>query len=145
VIGTLDLLGRITAITAPAVIGRARLPDGVTLARRAVGYREVLYRMEHKLERPSAPKLAAANANAVTMVFPAPTGGRYYGRPSPNKPPFIEPGAAITPGMTICMLEVMKTFHRVTYDGAPARVRAVLVADGADVNAGDPLLALEPS
>jgi biotin carboxyl carrier protein len=41
----------------------------------------------------------------------------------------------------------MKTFHRVTYGGAglpdTARVRRVLVADGADVNAGDPLLALE--
>jgi acetyl-CoA carboxylase biotin carboxyl carrier protein len=43
---------------------------------------------------------------------------------------------------------VMKTFHRVTYGGPEvpprARVTALLVADGADVNAGDPLLALEP-
>ena len=47
------------------------------------------------------------------------------------------------PGATVCLLEVMKTFHRVTYGGAPVRVRELLVADGADVNAGDPLLALE--
>jgi biotin carboxyl carrier protein len=31
----------------------------------------------------------------------------------------------------------------VTYDGEPARVREILVADGADVEAGDALLALE--
>ena len=40
----------------------------------------------------------------------------------------------------------MKTFHRVTFSGADmpprAKVREVLVADGDDVNAGDPLLAL---
>jgi len=55
-------------------------------------------------------------------------------------------GAELTPGTTICLLEVMKTFHRVTYGGPglpdTARVRRVLVADGDDVNAGDPLLAL---
>ena len=41
----------------------------------------------------------------------------------------------------------MKTFHRVTYGGPGlperARVRAILIADGADVTAGEPLLALE--
>jgi multidrug efflux pump subunit AcrA (membrane-fusion protein) len=41
----------------------------------------------------------------------------------------------------------MKTFHRVTYGGSNlpdrAKVRAVLVAEGADVTAGDALLALD--
>ena len=54
-------------------------------------------------------------------------------------------GAELHTGATVCLLEVMKTFNRVTYSGAPARVRALLVADGADVNAGDPILALELS
>ncbi|MBL9012811.1 MAG: hypothetical protein JNL83_01465, partial [Myxococcales bacterium] len=53
----------------------------------------------------------------------------------------------LAPGATVCLLEVMKTFHRVTYGGAGvperARVREVLVADGADVTQGDPLLALD--
>jgi len=39
---------------------------------------------------------------------------------------------------------VMKTFNRVLFDGERVRVKAVLVAEGADVNAGDPILALEP-
>ena len=45
----------------------------------------------------------------------------------------------------MCLLEVMKTFNRVTYSGTPARVRELLVAEGADVNAGDPILGLELS
>jgi acetyl-CoA carboxylase biotin carboxyl carrier protein len=81
------------------------------------------------------------------MVFRAPTSGRFYGRSAPDKPPFVAPGAQLAHGATICLLEVMKTFHRVTYGGPglpdTARVRGVLVADGDDVNAGDPLLALE--
>ncbi|MEO7731674.1 MAG: biotin/lipoyl-containing protein, partial [Kofleriaceae bacterium] len=77
----------------------------------------------------------------------APTSGRFYGRSTPDKPPFVVEGAQLVQGATICLLEVMKTFHRVTYGGAglpeTARIRKLLVADGADVNAGDPLLALE--
>ena len=56
----------------------------------------------------------------------------------------VEPGRELAPGSTICLLEVMKTFHRVTYSGDRVRVKQVLVTDGADVNAGEPLLALEP-
>jgi len=76
-------------------------------------------------------------------VFRAPTSGRFYGRPGPGKPAFVTAGSELVPNATICLLEVMKTFHRVTYSGDRARVREVLVEDGADVNAGDPLLALE--
>jgi acetyl-CoA carboxylase biotin carboxyl carrier protein len=88
-----------------------------------------------------------AAASAVTgLVFRAPTSGRFYGRAAPDKPPFVSAGEELAPGATICLLEVMKTFHRVTYGGAGlperARVERVLVADGDDVSAGDPLLAL---
>jgi acetyl-CoA carboxylase biotin carboxyl carrier protein len=91
---------------------------------------------------PAAPAAEAAEA-AGGRVFRAPTSGRFYGRPAPDRPPFVTAGAAIAPGATIGLLEVMKTFTRVTYSGEPARVREVLVPEGADVNAGDPLLALE--
>jgi hypothetical protein len=50
-------------------------------------------------------------------------------------------------GQTVAFLEVMKTFHRVTYGGAglpeAARVTAIAVADDADVGPGDVLLRLE--
>jgi len=86
----------------------------------------------------------ADEAHAVTgLVYRAPTSGRYYSRPTPEKPAFVTVGAELAPGATVCLLEVMKTFNRVTYSGARVRVTELLVADGADVNAGDPLLALE--
>ncbi len=98
---------------------------------------------------------AAADARAKTtaatsgLAVRAPSSGRFYGRPGPGKAAFVNPGDVIQEGHTVCLLEVMKTFHRVTYGGAglppEARVVAVAVADEADVNTGDVLVHVEPT
>ena len=144
VIGELDVLGRITPVIAPRVRGLAVLV-AIGAARRAVGYGDVLLRVV-------AGNLGAVDAAAVEqahaivgLVFRAPTSGRYYSRSSPDKPAFVTVGSELAPGATVCLLEVMKTFNRVTYAGPRVRVTELLVADGADVNSGDPLLALESS
>ena len=153
-IGELVVLGRAAALIAPRSAG-APAAAGIavqlaTTAAHAVGYGDVLVTLDPSLqlgaERPGEPTPAARSA-IHGLVFRAPTSGRFYGRSAPDKPPFVAEGAQLAPGATICLLEVMKTFHRVTYGGADlpptARVTRVLVADGDDVNAGDPLLALE--
>lgn len=144
VIGELEVLGRLIDVVAPQVRGLVRLPAGPTLARQPVSYGDELFRVE-------AGEIAGVEAqteaaHTVTgIVFRAPTSGRFYGRPGPDKPVFVQAGMELAPGTTVCLLEVMKSFHRVTYDGARARVRELLVTDGADVNQGDPLLALDPA
>jgi acetyl-CoA carboxylase biotin carboxyl carrier protein len=54
----------------------------------------------------------------------------------------------VAAGQTVCLLEVMKTFHRVTYGGAGlpdrAKVIAIAIADDADVNPGDVILPRAP-
>jgi acetyl-CoA carboxylase biotin carboxyl carrier protein len=150
-IGAIVVLGRASALVVPR--GTAAPATGIALAlppaTHPVGYGDVLVALDPSLQL-AAGAIAGPAATAATidgMVFPAPTSGRFYGRSAPDKPPFVTEGTQLTTGATICLLEVMKTFHRVTYGGpglpATARVRRVLVADGADVNAGDPLLALE--
>jgi acetyl-CoA carboxylase biotin carboxyl carrier protein len=150
IIGELEILGRTVPVVATKLRGLIQLPPGPVLARRPVSYGDVLVRVSADvalgaLGTQSAN--AAATATTHGLVFRAPTSGRFYGRPTPDKPAFVTPGAEVATGTTVCLLEVMKTFHRVTYGGADvparARVKNVLVADGADVNAGDPLLALE--
>jgi acetyl-CoA carboxylase biotin carboxyl carrier protein len=150
VIGELEMLGRVVRVTAPRTRGLVKLPSGPALARRPVGYGDVLFRIATDVsiggvDDPAAADTVARGPNG--LVFRAPTSGRFYGRPTPDKPPFVQAGAELSTGTTVCLLEVMKTFHRVTYagDDVPprARVREVLVADGADVNQGDALLALE--
>lgn len=154
VLGRLEILGAPYVLLATAqAAGSVRAPVAVAhprLAPRAVDFRDVLVLIDFELVQAAAGMDAAAGADATTspdgLVFRAPTSGRYYGRPAPDKPPFVAVGDELAPGATICLLEVMKTFHRVTYGGAglPERacVRQLLVADGADVTAGEPLLAL---
>ncbi|HUS63967.1 MAG TPA: biotin/lipoyl-containing protein, partial [Kofleriaceae bacterium] len=78
------------------------------------------------------------------LAVRAPSSGRYWGRPAPGKPPFVSVGDELQPGQTVCLLEVMKTFHRVTYggDGLPARGRVATIApaDGDDLAAGDVII-----
>jgi acetyl-CoA carboxylase biotin carboxyl carrier protein len=148
VIGELDVLGHIERIHAPRVRGFARLAADDNDARRAVGYGDVLLVVEAGASVQPEEAAAPAARPSEGLVFRAPSSGRFYLRPTPDRPPFVAAGTELSAGATVCLLEVMKSFHRVTYGGGGvptrARVTAVLVTDGADVNAGDPLLALEP-
>ena len=158
-IGELHRLGRVTQVRAPSHGVVAQVFGGAALE--PVSYAQALLQLDPAggaaagaatgstgnlgggAARPGSNKSRADGA----LLFTAPTSGRFYGRSGPGKPAFVAVGDTISTGTTICLLEVMKTFNRVTYggDGLPdrARVKAVLVADEADVNAGDALLELE--
>jgi acetyl-CoA carboxylase biotin carboxyl carrier protein len=146
VIGELVVLGRASAVVVPrgAATGAA---VRIAAAPHPVGFGERLVEIDPAMQRGGEAVVQAAAATVEGLVFRAPTSGRFYGRSAPDKPAFVEAGTALAPGATVCLLEVMKTFHRVTYGGAgmpeAARVKAVLVKDGDDVNAGDPLISLE--
>ena len=62
--------------------------------------------------------------------------------------PSSESGTILEEGQPIGLIEVMKTFAHVRYAGAGlpprGRVAKVLVEDGAEVGAGDPLIEIEP-
>lgn len=148
VLGTLEVLGQTIELVAPQVAGAVVSLRDPHLARMPVDHGGVLVTIDPRAGATAGEAVAAvAGPQLSGLVFRAPTSGRFYGRPSPDKPVFITAGDELHPGATVCLLEVMKTFHRVTYGGhglpERARVREILVADGADVTAGDPLLALE--
>ena len=138
-VGDLDVLGRVSRVLAPDGAAGAI----VTIADGPVEFGAPLATLDPSATPAHATARAGAKQANLGKTFTAPTSGRFYGRSGPGKEAFVAAGTELKPGTTICLLEVMKTFHRVTYHGEPARVREVLVADGADVNAGDPLLALE--
>ena len=150
VLGELEVLGQTIVVVAPDTAHGAIIAlRDPALARPAVDFGGMLVTLDPRAltAGATATSTAASAPGVAGLVFRAPTSGRFYGRPSPDKPAFVTQGGELAPGATICLLEVMKTFHRVTYGGAElperARVREVLVADGDDVSAGDPLLALD--
>ena len=81
------------------------------------------------------------------LVYRSPSSGRFYRRPAPDKPNFVELGQVIERGQALGLLEVMKTFTRITYDDAklPARATVVeiFVDDQQDLGQGEPILRLE--
>ncbi|MEZ4366048.1 MAG: biotin/lipoyl-containing protein [Kofleriaceae bacterium] len=149
-LGTLEVLGRKLDVVVPAGAAGALVGDAPAAARIAVGFRQALCTLDPTASaQAGAVTRAEASDAAGGLVFRAPSGGRFYGRPGPGKPTFVTVGDVIGAGQTVCMLEVMKTFHRVNYggDGLPARARvdAILVADDADVDRGTPLLRISPA
>jgi len=72
----------------------------------------------------------------------AQTDGIFYGRPSPDEPPFVTEGEEIERGKVLGLVEVMKCFNQVKAPDA-ARVARVLVEDAGEVRLDQPLVLLE--
>ena len=81
---------------------------------------------------------AADNPNAVT----SPMVGVVFTGPDSDSPPFVKPGDEVTEGQTLLLIEAMKVFNPITAPKS-GRVIEILVANGAPVEFGEPLLILE--
>jgi acetyl-CoA carboxylase biotin carboxyl carrier protein len=62
--------------------------------------------------------------------------------PDPASAPFVSVGQAVEAGQSLCIIEAMKVFNPVEAE-RPGVIAAILVADGAEVAAGQPLFRLE--
>jgi len=146
--GVLVRLGRAATLVVPAGVQGIVTSTRPARVREPVGAGDVLYELssigaaelEGELEDPQAGMGPTGNPVVV-----APQAGRFYLSPSPTEPPFVSVGSTLHDGVAIGMIEVMKTFTQILYRAeaglpAQARVLRVLVADGADVGAGDALI-----
>jgi len=124
--------GRIRVVRAPAPVIAAAAPvAGV------------------QVPAPAAVAPAAVPAAAEAQDFSrhpgavlSPMVGVAYLAPEPGAPPFVAPGQQVTAGQTLLLIEAMKTFNQVkaTKSGTVTRI---LVASGAPVEYGEPLLLVE--
>lgn len=152
IVGELEVLGVSHRLIAPVEArGVVLARTGAAIARRPVAHGDILARLDPHMSQAAVGGVAAEHEAAVAstgLQFRSPLSGRFYARPAPGKPEFVAVGDIVTRGQTIALLEVMKTFNRLAYGGAglPERVRvkAVLVRDEDDVQAGTPILELEP-
>jgi len=147
-IGTLDVLGvRHTLLVPAGTAGRVSHRIGGAHTRVPVQYGDSLVTVSTGSLSDSMTSHAAGVATAVSSLsFTAPMSGRFYGRPSPHEPAFVAAGDTVNHGQTVGLLEVMKTFNRLVYqgDGLPteATIERVVPEDGDDVVRGDPILLL---
>lgn len=161
-IGQLEILGVLHHLLAPSEAAGVVLPappDTPHLARRPVAHGDLLVALDPEAATTTAlgnPSAVAGTSSGQTgkLMFRAPTAGRFYTRPGPGKPALIAPGTELRTGQAVGLIEVMKTFSRLHYNGGErggealppqARVKAILVKDETDVAAGDPLFEVEAS
>jgi acetyl-CoA carboxylase biotin carboxyl carrier protein len=98
---------------------------------------------------PAAPAAPATPTTAPevkgnTIEIRSPMIGTFYRSPSPDKPAFIEVGAVIKPGSTVCVIEAMKLFNEIESEISGTIVK-VLVNDSTPVEYDQPLFLVEPA
>ena len=147
-IGTIDVLGVQRPLVVPdGVAGKVTERLGGSRSRVPAQYGDSLLAVSTAAVGDVSTGPAQSTADATSSLsFTAPMSGRFYSRPSPAEPPFVSVGDTITDGQTIGLLEVMKTFNRLVYQGdvLPDRaiVERIVPDDGDDVVRGDPILLL---
>lgn len=93
--------------------------------------------------QPTADTPDASNTQTANDIT-APMLGTFYRRSSPDAESFVEVGAAVEAGQTLCIIEAMKMMHEVKAETAGV-VTEILVDDGDIVEYGQALLKLEPN
>lgn len=95
----------------------------------------------------AAPQAPAPSPSApppkvdAPRIITAPTYGVLHLSPSPGTPPYVEVGQEVQVGQQVGLVEAMKVFNAVK-TALSGRVTEILVADGAEVEAGQPLFRL---
>lgn len=79
-----------------------------------------------------------ASAPRATPVV-APLSGVVYLAATPGGPPFVAVGSQVEAGAVLCVVEAMKIFNEIRAERA-GTVTSILVATGAEVDAGQTLI-----
>lgn len=89
-----------------------------------------------KATQPGSPELRREPKPQGTAIL-SPMDGMFYLSPSPAEPPFVAIGQILAPGQMIGLIEVMKCFYPVKYQGiVPATITAVLIGNATAVSCG---------
>jgi acetyl-CoA carboxylase biotin carboxyl carrier protein len=97
---------------------------------------------------PAPPPSSASSAPAEALppgcvAIRAPMVGTFYRAPAPHAPPFVEAGAQVAAGDTVCLIEVMKLFNTIKA-GVAGRVVKILAQNAATVKKDEVLFWIAP-
>jgi acetyl-CoA carboxylase biotin carboxyl carrier protein len=94
---------------------------------------------------PPAPAPAPPVAAAGNLVeIRSPMVGTFYRAPSPEAPSYVEVGAMVSKGQTLCILEAMKLMNELESEVSGV-VREILVENAEPVEYGQILFRIEPT
>lgn len=81
---------------------------------------------------------AAADAAPAGHVVKSPMVGTFYRSSAPGAAPFVDVGASVKEGDTLCIIEAMKLLNEIDAD-ASGSIKQILVENGQPVEYGQPL------
>jgi acetyl-CoA carboxylase biotin carboxyl carrier protein len=90
---------------------------------------------------PAAPAAAPAAAEPTGHVVKSPMVGTFYRSSAPGAPAFVEVGATVKEGDTLCIIEAMKLLNEIDSD-VSGTVTKILVENGQPVEFGQPLFVI---
>ena len=92
-------------------------------------------------QQPATPVAEVKNDNLIT--FRAPMVGTFYRKPGADKDPFVKVGDAVKSGDTLCIIEAMKLFNEIEFDGVSGTIVKILAEDNSPVEYDQPLFLIE--
>lgn len=115
----------------------------------AVGQGQMMMMPQQGVQQFAAPAPAAAPVAAAPVVAAEPTGhvvkspmvGTFYRSSAPGAAAFVEVGASIKEGETLCIIEAMKLLNEIDADVSGV-VTKILVENGQPVEFGQPLFVI---
>ena len=90
---------------------------------------------------PAPAAAAPAPAEPTGHVVKSPMVGTFYRSSAPGAPSFVEVGAAVKEGDTICIIEAMKLLNEIDADFS-GTITKILVENGQPVEFGQPLFVI---
>jgi biotin carboxyl carrier protein len=149
VLGVLRVLNTRFALVAPE--GTAGLVSSVS-SRGGVGYQSELLTYRSGLQTGLSGTSVSVGSSGTHkpssgVEVKAPIDGIFYCRPTPDDPAFVSVGDTLVAGQTLGLVEVMKTFNPVKFEGGglpeSATLVKVSVRDHQEVAAGQILFVVE--
>jgi acetyl-CoA carboxylase biotin carboxyl carrier protein len=89
----------------------------------------------------STPRPAAEDDDKVSFIT-SPFVGTFYRAPSPDAPAFVEVGARVREGQSLCIVEAMKLMNEIEADSA-GTILEILVENGKPVEFGQKLFKIK--
>lgn len=89
----------------------------------------------------AVPQAASAPAEPEGHIVKSPMVGTFYRASAPGNPPFVEVGATVKEGDTLCIIEAMKLLNEIDAD-ASGVIKAILVENGQPVEFDQPMFVI---
>lgn len=96
---------------------------------------------EQQVQEEQSKQAADVRLEHIHQII-SPIVGTFYRAPTPDAEPFVQVGARVSPGSTLCIIEAMKLMNEIESDVAGTVVK-VLVENSQPVEYGQPLFVIQ--